>query len=256
LFALRPSDIDLERRRIRVDWQEHRSDRKRPKGRKRRVTMFPTVGPTGFPLLDALTRRCGEVTPDGLLFGTSTGRPISSSNWHRDVFEPAAVEAGWEWKSHDRVTVDGIVKEPKFDLTSHSLRHAFATVALDEWNVPITKAALLCGHSSRQVTERLYISAAADVLDAVGKLIRWHRPIRSDMRHTCLRDRSTVEWYERKPTSDRHQMSAVAEPGTSRAFSKDSVHRRRSLLQDCRRFDPLVACGSHHAKVLRHLFRR
>lgn len=171
LLGLRPMDIDLDQRRIKVEWQEYRGERKRPKGRRRRVTLFPTKTPTAYALLDALQRRCSEVTPEALLFGTASGRPMSPSNWHRDVFQPAALAAGWPSKIQERITVTGTITERSFDLTWHSLRHTFATVALDEWNVPITKVAMLCGHSSRQVTERLYISAAADALDEVADLI-------------------------------------------------------------------------------------
>jgi integrase len=171
LLGLRPTDIDLDKRQIHVEWQVHRGQRKRPKGRRRRITVFPTTTPTGYPLLDALRRRCGQVEPDALLFGTASGKPMSPSNWHRDVFEHAALAAGWPSRMRDRVTVTGKVRERAFDLTWHSLRHTFATVALDEWGVPITKVALLCGHASRAVTERLYISATHDALDEVAALI-------------------------------------------------------------------------------------
>lgn len=174
LLALRPSDIDFVTRRIQVRRQVKRSGGfALPKGRKRRVTMFPTVTPTGYLLLEQLERRCGEVDPDGLLFGTSTGRPMSPSNFHRDIFEPAAMAAGWEWKWVEQLTVNGPKKVRSFrPISWHSLRHSFCSTALDEWGVSITDVSLLAGHANRGVTETLYISQAADALDGIGEQIQ------------------------------------------------------------------------------------
>src|SRR5205823_12586531 len=80
--ALTAGQVDPERRRVTVDRQlvELRSGIKAslPKGRRRRVTMYPARTPARADLADMVRRRLGEMDdPTELVF------PAPKGGWHR-----------------------------------------------------------------------------------------------------------------------------------------------------------------------------
>ncbi len=87
--ALTADGIDLGRRRITVHRQvvETRSALrlKLPKGRRRRVTMFPARTPGGVDLADLAERRLGEIDTTGLVFPASRGGWARRSNYGRNT---------------------------------------------------------------------------------------------------------------------------------------------------------------------------
>lgn len=168
--------------RIRVQWRletiggPHLAP---PKGNKRRWTTYPQVTPTGFPLAAAIERRLAEVAqersagtnPLGLLFPSERGTWLGG-NFHRDVFEPAALAA--EWPFRDEVKPWGVGKTRRqrtWLLTWHSLRHTFVTWQLEDLGQPASRVATLAGHESAEFTLRRYVSGAKDdIADSLAAL--------------------------------------------------------------------------------------
>lgn len=155
--ALRAEQIDVDRRRIRIDRQvvEVRSGLKEslPKGRRRRTTMFPARTPGGVDLSELVERRLGELASDDLVFPAQHGGWARRSNYGRGIWSPAATAAGW----------------PRADRgwtwTFHSLRHVFATWALHDARIPVEDLSRLLGHSSSRVTQDIYIHVRDDMFD-------------------------------------------------------------------------------------------
>jgi integrase len=96
--ALRANRVDVARRRITIDRQaiETRSGLKLalPKSRRKRITMFPATTPADIDLAAMVTRRLGEVGPDGLLFPSPHGQWARRSNYGRNIWDPAAEAVG------------------------------------------------------------------------------------------------------------------------------------------------------------------
>jgi integrase/recombinase XerC len=76
---------------------------------------------------------------DHFVFSTRTGGPLSHRNVQRQGFEPARDRAGLPAA-----------------LTSHSLRHAFASLAAHN-GVPISVLSEVLGHSDVGVTQQVYV---------------------------------------------------------------------------------------------------
>lgn len=156
--ALIPEQFDLERRRLSVNRQSidsrHGLVQSLPKGRRRRVTMFPEVTPAGFELAAMLERRLGEVQRGEPIFPAARGGWQRRSNYGRYVWDKAAVDVGWPRRA------DGRWRWP-----FHSLRHVFATWALHDARIPIEDLSRLMGHSSTRVTQDIYIHVRHDMFD-------------------------------------------------------------------------------------------
>ena len=116
--------------------------------------MFPARTPDGVDLAALVARRLTEVPADGVLFPSPHGHWARRSNYRRNIFDPAAVAAGWP-------------KQPdgRWAWTFHSLRHVFATWALAQPGARIEDVSRLLGHSTIRVTQDLYIAPDADLYD-------------------------------------------------------------------------------------------
>ncbi|MGH9282350.1 MAG: tyrosine-type recombinase/integrase [Acidimicrobiales bacterium] len=156
--ALTVDRLDAARRRIVVDRQvvETRRSLKLgpPKSRRKRTTMYPARTPAGVDLAALVGRRLGELGPDGVVFPSPRGRWARRSNYRRNVFDPAAAAAGWPRRPDGR-----------WQWSFHSLRHVFATWALDQPGARIADVSRLLGHSTVRVTQDLYIAPDGDLYD-------------------------------------------------------------------------------------------
>jgi integrase len=156
--ALSADRIEPARRRVNVDRQiiETRSALKEtlPKGRRRRVTMYPATTPAGVDLAGLVTARLGEVGPEGLMFPAPRGGWSRRSNYGRNTWEPAAVAVNWP-RRHDG----------RWAWSFHSLRHVFATWALGQPGLRIEDVSRLLGHSSIRVTQEIYVHIHDDAYD-------------------------------------------------------------------------------------------
>jgi integrase len=157
--ALTADRVDPVRRRISVDRQvvELRSEliETLPKGRRRRVTMYPASTPGGIDLAEMVQRRLDELDDDELMFPAPTGGWERRSNYGRNLWDKAAEDVGWP----RRLDRHGWL------WTFHSLRHVFATWALAQPNIRIEDVSRLMGHSSIRVTQEIYVHVSSDVYD-------------------------------------------------------------------------------------------
>jgi integrase len=158
--ALTAAQLDPERRRIRVDRHvvELRSglEESLPKGRRRRVTMYPAVTPAGVDLDAMVRRRLDEIDDPGeLVFPAAKGGWARSSNYRRYLWDPACEYVAWPHHPNRRGWL----------WTFHSLRHVFATWALSQPNIRIEDVSRLMGHSSIRVTQEVYVHVTTDVYD-------------------------------------------------------------------------------------------
>ena len=92
--------VDPERRRITVDRQvvETRCELREslPKGRRRRVTMYPARTPAGVALGELVQRRLHELgDPAALMFPAPRGGWHRRSNYGRNLLDPACEFIGW-----------------------------------------------------------------------------------------------------------------------------------------------------------------
>ncbi|KRA30958.1 MULTISPECIES: tyrosine-type recombinase/integrase [unclassified Nocardioides] len=151
-----------------------------PKGNKRRWTTYPQITPTGFRLADAVQQRLDEVAheraagtnPRGLLFPSERGTWLLGSNFHRDVFEPAALLAAWPYVEEVKPWGVGKTRHQRtWALTWHSLRHTFVTWQLEDLQQPPSRVATLAGHESAEFTIARYVSGAKDdISDSLAAL--------------------------------------------------------------------------------------
>ncbi len=146
---------DPARRRITVDRQvlETRSTLKEalPKGRRRRVTIFPAL-PRRMDLAVLVERRLAEVPADGLVFPAPRGGWARRSNYGRNTWDPAATSVDWPRSDDGR-----------WAWTFHSLRHVFATWALNQPGLRLDDVSRLLGHSSVRITQEVYIHVHGDL---------------------------------------------------------------------------------------------
>ncbi|MHB1446619.1 MAG: tyrosine-type recombinase/integrase [Acidimicrobiales bacterium] len=156
--ALTADRVQSPRRQVVVDRQviETRSGPRlsAPKNRRRRITIYPARTPAGIDLAAMVERRLAEIGPTDLLFPSPRGHWARRSNFRRNVFVPAATEAGWRRRDDGR-----------FVWTFHSLRHVFATWALRQPGARIEDVSRLLGHSSIRVTQDIYIGVDAEMYD-------------------------------------------------------------------------------------------
>jgi integrase len=116
---------------------------------KRRKTV--TV-PISERLYTVLERLCDGRQPDDLVFTTPTGRGITNSRWHRDVWPQAIAAAGLN---------------P--ELRPHDCRHAFGTKLANTPGVSITTVKELMGHSDIRTTMGYVHVAEGHLVDAIRK---------------------------------------------------------------------------------------
>ncbi len=179
LIALTVASVDLDQRTLEIHWRVSQPSKKPrslapPKMAKRRTTIYPEVSPTGYPIGTMMRRRVREVAAEqrsgrnrkGLLFPSATWDWWWTGNFHRDVFEKAALEAGWKYVDEVRPYAGGTRLERNWELTWHSLRHTFCTVALEEWKLPESTVSMLAGHSNPNFTRTRYVGAAEDAIKA------------------------------------------------------------------------------------------
>jgi integrase len=160
--GLVPEQFDVERRRISVNRQvidsRHRLVPGLPKGRRRRVTMFPELTASGVDLAAMVERRLSEVELGEPFFPAARGGWQRRSNYGRYIWDRAAADVGWPRRA------DGRWLWP-----FHSLRHVFATWALHDAGIPIEDLSRLMGHSSTRVTQDIYIHVRHDMFDRFFK---------------------------------------------------------------------------------------
>jgi hypothetical protein len=65
-----------------------------PKGRRRRITMFPVTTPGGVALAELVQRRLDELEFGELMFPAAKGGWMRRSNYGRQIWDPAAEAVG------------------------------------------------------------------------------------------------------------------------------------------------------------------
>lgn len=180
LLALRASDVDTGKRRIRVERQlidiGVRQEIGPPKRNKHRVTLYPARTPQtqwfpdGFDLSHHLRRRVEQVrdtdAADGLLFPAPRGGFYSQTNFYGRRFHPAAKTAKWPTQAAQRGSRQVVGLKWKW----HSLRHVFCSYYL--WDLHATPAdvSMAAGHGSVDITLRIYASNVSGALDRMSTL--------------------------------------------------------------------------------------
>jgi integrase len=102
-------------------------------------------------------------SPDDLVFTTWRGKPLRNLNFRRDVFDPAARDAGLE------------------GLTPHELRHTAASLAVSA-GANVKAVQHMLGHASAAMTLDVYSGLFGDDLDGVAERID-SLPGVSNLRH-------------------------------------------------------------------------
>jgi integrase len=132
-----------------------------PKNRKFRRTIYPRRTPAAYSLAERLAARIEEArgeqeagtNPQGLIFPSRSGGHWRSSNYNRNILQPAYLKAGWRDNS-------GAGR-----WTWHSLRHVFCTTALFTWKLDPTDVSRMAGHANYRITLDMYVGTTAGVLD-------------------------------------------------------------------------------------------
>jgi len=136
-----------------------------PKNRKYRRTIYPRRTPDGYPLAEKLSARSeaaraeqdAGINPLGLIFPSPKFKLFRSSNFNRNILQPAYAMAGWRDS-----TGSG-------RWTWHSLRHVFCTTALFTWKLDPTDVSCMAGHANVRTTLLMYVGTTAGVLDRARK---------------------------------------------------------------------------------------
>jgi integrase len=152
-MALRRSDIDFARGRLRVERSLNRLGETVPLKGRRRAADGRWV-PLPVDVQDRLRAHLGAeaVAPiEGWLFTNGRGRPISYSNYRRREWQRITERAGLS------------------DLVMHDLRHSFVSRAfLDGWTVPHVQSYV--GHVDPTMALRIYAHVRADELPTPSPL--------------------------------------------------------------------------------------
>ena len=114
--------------------------------------MYPAVTPGGVDLTTMIDRRLAELEEDGIVFPAPRGGWARRSNYGRNTWDPAATTIDWPRSDDGR-----------WHWTFHSLRHVFATWALNQPGLRIEDVSRLLGHSSTRVTQDIYIHVHDDL---------------------------------------------------------------------------------------------
>jgi integrase len=156
LRALRWSDVDRERRLIRVERAYSRREIKRPKTEagSRSVPLFSSVR-AALEETAARALERGRYAPNELVFATVRGTPLHESNFNRRVWRPALERAG--------------LAEARYRF--HDLRHTCVS-RLVAAGADVKLVQAVAGHASPMITLSRYshlldarVSEAADRFD-------------------------------------------------------------------------------------------
>jgi integrase len=145
--GLRVGRLDLLRRRLTV--AETLSEvnghlvQGTPKSHAARSVPIP-----GF-LVNLLAEAVAGKSPDDLVFTQWRGKPLRNLNFRRDVFDPAARDAGLE------------------GLTPHEMRHTCAALAVSA-GANVKAVQRMLGHASAAMTLDVYAGLFDDDLDGVA----------------------------------------------------------------------------------------
>ena len=147
LAALKVCRLDLMRRRLSVaesatEVQGHLIWGT-PKNHQLRSVPIPRF------LADLLADQVAGKAPNDLVFTTPQGKVLRNLNFRRDVFDPAAIDAGLE------------------GLTPHELRHTAASLAVSV-GANVKAVQRMLGHKSAAMTLDVYSGLFDGDLDAVG----------------------------------------------------------------------------------------
>ena len=132
-----------------------------PKNRKSRRTIYPRRTPAGYPLAERLAARIeaaraeqdAGINPLGLIFPSPKFKLCRSSNFNRNILQPAYAAAGWRDSAGNGRWI------------WHSLRHVFCTTALFTWKLDPTDVSCMAGHANVRTTLLMYVGSTAGVLD-------------------------------------------------------------------------------------------
>jgi integrase len=106
----------------------------------------------GIDLAALVDKRLAELhDSDDVVFPAPHGGWARRSNYGRNLWDPAARDIGWP--RHDN----------RWRWTFHSLRHVFATWALNQPGLRLEDVSRLLGHSSTRVTQDVYIHVHGDL---------------------------------------------------------------------------------------------
>lgn len=161
--ALKWSDIDTEDWLINVARAVKRED---IVGAPKSSAGVRTV-PIPPPLRQKLTRP-KNVKMDAYIFSNSAGNMLTSSgrtNMWKSVKRQMDIMGGA--KVFRNKIIESIIPE---DLTMYCLRHDYGT-RLEEAGVPINVARLLMGHSSVEVTAKIYTHTSKETIKKAGELL-------------------------------------------------------------------------------------
>ena len=120
-----------------------------------------THTPSGYPLAERLAARIEAAlaeqdsgnNPLGLIFPSPKRKHLRSSNFYRNVLQPAYLAADW------RDAAGG------GRWTWHSLRHVFCTTALFTWKLDAPDVSCIAGHANVRTTLLMYVGTVAGVID-------------------------------------------------------------------------------------------
>ena len=161
LRALRWTDVDRERRLIRVERAYSRQELRRPKtdAGVRAVPLFASVDAAVRELASRAVER-GRYAPDELIFGSMQGAPLQPSNFRQRVWGPALRRAGLDREGY------------RF----HDLRHTCVS-RLVAAGADVKLVQAVAGHASPLITLKRYSHLLdSRVTDAAGRF----DPARSD----------------------------------------------------------------------------
>jgi integrase len=157
LLALRQQDVDFLRRSVRIEHQIERDTRQRvdPKTpRSRRTLPLPDV--VAMALAEHL--RQFEPNHDGLLFYTSTAMPIDHDWYANKVFARTVAKVRMDVaEATEKARRDGAEPPPALpqSVTTHDLRHHYASLLLASGSSPVAVAELL-GHEDATLVLTTY----------------------------------------------------------------------------------------------------
>jgi len=146
--ALRVADLDLMRRRIRVEQSVTHVDGRMvfgtPKTHQRREVPLPAF------LVDLLALQVHGKCPADLVFPSPEGSVLRTNNWRRWSFDRAAAAVGLE------------------GFTPHELRHTAASLAVAS-GARVKAVQRMLGHASAAMPLDVYAGRFGDDLDALAE---------------------------------------------------------------------------------------